>query len=557
MSDILIGTVKGPGETPHQFVFITSDNTHTKIGEFVYYQIHKRNIPVQIIGSITERKLVRHLPDGFLSNPEISPQSISSLIGCDLVKPELYEITVSVKGYFDENMNCFVNPRISPNPGQQVFLVSDQALIQTLSPKKVNSIGSAHIGYLLTRENNGVPIVLDVKEVVSTHLSILAGTGSGKSYTASVLIEELMRPYNRAAVLVIDPHSEYHTLQQIMANPQFKEGDYSPKVEIYPPDRIHVRTSSLELADIKALLPSLTEKMSHFLNRAYNQLIRDAKTDQLDSYLWSIRDLELELDKVLYDKGEASQADALTIEALRWRLHSKFSNSSIFTDREHIPLKELVKPGQCTVFQMSEIDVEEQRVIVTTILRRIYQARLDTVRGRITDPASERYLNYPVFVILEEGHRFAPQNAHVVTTPLLKTVLSEGRKFGVGVCIISQRPGKLDQDVLSQCMTQFILRIVNPIDQTSVASGVESASREIIDELPALTKGQAIIAGSGINTPVLCQIRKRFTTHGGETIDAPQLWQDYFSPVQQQIRRQDNSIPIIQDHTDTIDGMPV
>ena len=71
----------------------------------------------------------------------------------------------------------------------------------------------------------------------------------------------------------------------------------------------------------------------------------------------------------------------------------------------------------------------------------------------------------------------------------MKTILSEGRKFGVAVGLISQRPGKLDADVLSQCMTQFILRIVNPVDQARVAESVESVGRDLLQELPALSKG--------------------------------------------------------------------
>jgi hypothetical protein len=97
--------------------------------------------------------------------------------------------------------------------------------------------------------------------------------------------------------------------------------------------------------------------------------------------------------------------------------------------------------------------------------------------------------------------------------------------------MITQRPGKLDQDVLSQCMTQFIMRIVNPIDQQTIASSVEGAGRRLLDELPALTKGQVIVSGVAINTPVLCQVRKRITRHGGETIDAPAQWQSYFTPT--------------------------
>ena len=142
----------------------------------------------------------------------------------------------------------------------------------------------------------------------------------------------------------------------------------------------------------------------------------------------------------------------------------------------------------------------------------------------------------PIF--LEEAHRFAPAGASVVSTNILKQILSEGRKFGVGIGLITQRPGKLDQDVLSQCMTQIIMRIVNPIDQQTVAQSVEGAGRAMLAELPALTKGQAVISGVGINTPVMCRIRPRLTQHGGETFDAPSEWMKWHSSDEQEKREQ-------------------
>ena len=163
-----------------------------------------------------------------------------------------------------------------------------------------------------------------------------------------------------------------------------------------------------------------------------------------------------------------------------------------------------------------------------------------TVRGDAEH--GENFLNYPVFTLLEEAHRFAPAGTTVVSTNILKQILSEGRKFGVGIGLITQRPGKLDQDVLSQCMTQIIMRIVNPIDQDTVAKSVEGAGRQLLDELPALTKGQAIICGVGINTPVMCRIRPRLTRHGGETFDAPSEWANYFSSSEQDKRKQDESV---------------
>lgn len=174
-------------------------------------------------------------------------------------------------------------------------------------------------------------------------------------------------------------------------------------------------------------------------------------------------------------------------------------------------------------------------MIVGALLRRINKARVATVRGNAFEN-DEYFLPYPVFVLLEESHRYAPAGQQVVSTNILKTILSEGRKFGVGIGMITQRPGKLDQDVLSQCMTQFIMRIVNPIDQQTIASSVEGAGRRLLDELPALTKGQVIVSGVAVNTPVLCAVRSRITKHGGETIDAPAEWQQYFTGARTQQR---------------------
>jgi uncharacterized protein len=87
-------------------------------------------------------------------------------------------------------------------------------------------------------------------------------------------------------------------------------------------------------------------------------------------------------------------------------------------------------------------------------------------------------------------------------------------------------------------MTQIIMRIVNPIDQQTVAQSVEGAGRAMLAELPALTKGQAVISGVGINTPVMCRIRPRLTQHGGETFDAPTEWMRWHSSGEQSKREQ-------------------
>ncbi len=87
-----------------------------------------------IFGNITARKLVRNLPDAFLSDPETPPAIVSSLIGLDGDGCELYEITVETIGYFSRALGDFVNPRIPPQPGDPVFLASSETLSRRALP---------------------------------------------------------------------------------------------------------------------------------------------------------------------------------------------------------------------------------------------------------------------------------------------------------------------------------------------------------------------------------------------------------------------------------------
>lgn len=546
ISDELFGTVKGPGLLPQEFLFITSDNARARIGEFVYYEANIAEGTRRIIGTIKSRRLVRNLPDNFLADPTTPPAEIASMIGLDDPSPEIYEITVETIGYFSRTLKDFVNPRVPPFPGDRIYLASSETLAEMLSPRRSEESGSARIGSLLTRETDEVPVVLSVKDVVSTHLAILASTGSGKSYTAGVLIEELMRPYNRASVLIVDPHGEYHTMSSICGDASFRSADgYEPDVKIFSPEKIKVRFSTLTEADIKYLLPEGTsDKMLHFLRQAFRSLNDRLKAEGRRDHLYSYYDLRDEVQNQQYGKDEKDAGDGgnvSSIQGLLWRLDSRFDRpDGIFSATEHIELHELYRPGRCTILQLSDIEQNEQQVIVGTLLRRINKARVMTTRKEVD--RGDNFIDYPVFTLIEEAHRFAPAGASVVSTNILKQILAEGRKFGVGIGLITQRPGKLDQDVLSQCMTQIIMRIVNPIDQQTVAQSVEGAGRAMLAELPALTKGQAIISGVGINTPVMCRIRPRITAHGGETFDAPGEWLKWHSDEKRSRRETDEAV---------------
>ncbi len=549
----VIGTVKGPGENGNQYVFITSNNRYVKIGEYVFYEVQDDDRIVKILGKISDRRLIDHLPDRIFADTEISPEAIASLVGFTYANPEIYEVSVDVIGYFDKALG-FMNPRKTPDPGAKVRLADDGMLRQILNRRQPKEVGAAHIGSLLLREADAVPIALDVKELVSTHMAILAGTGSGKSYTAGVLIEELLLPHNRAAVLIFDPHGEYSTLGEMRGHPEFQAADgYMPKVNIMTPSEIKIRVSSLDYHDILTLLPEMSDRQQAILSKAYRLLQRHRRGD----YRWGIQDLiaavreaDVQVDE---DGNEKSGSSA---PALEWKLE-KLERSDYFHQMEHsVGPKALFAPGQVTVLQMNEISQEEQQVICAAVLRQANQARMNTHKELISQN-DENYLPYPVFILLEEAHRFAPAHEPSRCKAVIRTILSEGRKFGLGVGLITQRPGKLDADVLSQCMSQFLMRIVNPVDQESLKYGVEAAGRDLLKELPALTKGQIIVAGACVNTPVLCKVRKRLTKHGGETLDAPALWQSHFQAHRVQDRQIEEAPVAVPRRSQTVRGRSI
>ncbi len=493
-----IGLVKGPADSPLEFKFITPDKTKLKSGEFVYYVLDDKKVICRVI----KRYPLRLYPDIYLSKPTVSPERIVRALGINAKEFELFEVKASIMGYYDKRLG-FVNPRIPPKPGQPIYLAEAETIQEVLMKKKPGEIGSLHIGYLLNRDED-VPVVLDAALVTSEHMCILASTGSGKSYLAGVIAEELLKPYNSAALLILDPHGEYHTLKEIEGLEEFRQDGYCPRVRIFEKGEIKIRVCELDYDELITLLPRLTDKMEALLNEVYKDLV---------GRKWTSEDLIEKLEEIASERSDLRS----TAFGLIWRIRRYIQNMSVLDDYEHIELKELLRPGQASILQLTDMEEIEQQILACVLLKKILNARINYEKGREGEK-----LEYPVFIIIEEAHRFASKDSR--SYGVLKTILAEGRKFGIGVCLISQRPSKIDSDILSQCMTQVIMRIVNPADQENIKNSIESIGRDMIEELPGLTKGQALVAGVSINAPVLIRVRDRLTKHGGMSKDAPREW---------------------------------
>jgi hypothetical protein len=166
--------------------------------------------------------------------------------------------------------------------------------------------------------------------------------------------------------------------------------------------------------------------------------------------------------------------------------------------------EELLRPGKASVIDMTGILPELQSMIVSRLLSDIFEAR-------------KRRLISPGMVVIEEAHNYIPERGtgNAASTNIVRTIAAEGRKFGLGLMVISQRPARVDKNVISQCNTQIIMRVTNPNDLKALSKGLEGMTGELEEEIKRLPAGVAMLVSNEIERPITVNIRPRKSRHGG------------------------------------------
>jgi DNA helicase HerA-like ATPase len=190
------------------------------------------------------------------------------------------------------------------------------------------------------------------------------------------------------------------------------------------------------------------------------------------------------------------------------------TNRRLANDAQPLPQTrtDLVDYGRVSVVSLAGYTDEFRAMLYSLIAEELFEAR---VRGE---------LSLPVLMLLEEAHNFAPARAEtaaeVQAINITKQIAQEGRKFGVGLILISQRPSRLDETTLSQCNSYIIMRMVNPADQNYVRRVVETLGEDEAKLLPDLDVGEAILSGQLVNFPVLVKIKQPVSQGEREEKDA-------------------------------------
>src|SRR5262249_9844362 len=160
---------------------------------------------------------------------------------------------------------------------------------------------------------------------------------------------------------------------------------------------------------------------------------------------------------------------------------------------------QIVRPGQASIIYLGGYDHLTQSTMVALVLKHLFEKR-----ASLSDEIP------PLLCVIEEAHNFIPSagegQANTPSVEIIRKVITEGRKFGVGLLLISQRPSRLDETTLSQCNTYMIFRLVNPRDQAFVEKVMENLTRADSRLLPGFGPGQGIISGQGVRFPLLIQV---------------------------------------------------
>lgn len=401
---------------------------------------------------------------------------------------------VSIIGYRDER-GLLQTPKVPFKAGSPIMHAQDDLIKKVIGIKESEKTG-AYIGMLMGHD---IQIQLDINDMVQKHVSVLAKTGGGKSYITGVLIEELLK--HDVTVMVIDPHGEYNSLRDPGTDTEFNAPfgvtprgyasqivEFSPDVKINKDAKpLRFTMSNLEARDILGLTNVKNVRQALPALKKVLEMIRANKPT------FSLKDVIRTLE---------AQEDSNNAQLLQELLY--LDEIQIFAERG-TRLEELVQKGKMTILNLRGTSPDIAELIVNRVMTSLFEMRKINAIP-------------PMLVVVDEAVNYCPQQGSTASSKIMRTIAAEGRKFGLGMVIITQRAAKIDKNVLSQCGTQIILKITNPLDLKAVTSSVEGLTTGTTEEIQQLPLGIAIVCGAGLQVPLFLRVRPRETRHGGESI---------------------------------------
>jgi len=444
---------------------------------------------------------------------------------------------------------------IYPTIDDEVHLVTNEDLRLIHATHSPSAI---HIGSLASSES--LPAFIDIDKLLSRHAAILGSTGSGKSNAVTALLRAITNgTFPKAKIILIDPHSEYHTALKDYAkvfsiddksNPlkipfwglsynelalilfdKKQAADTAQDIAIQEKilehkltisDKLKCGAIEKEAITVDSPIPFNLKKIWYDLYLEENATVNTKQDISTTAYLTEAS-IELKGDwKILkapqfQAPGAGSAAPFIYktnklltsyLNKLQGKLKDNRLNflfnvddfDGVKLDIDDLLSKWLNHDKPITVLDLGGIPFEIMDLVVGLISRILFES---SFWGRFI-PGFGR--QRPILMVYEEAHSYLPRGGSNQTVTgyasrAVRRICKEGRKYGIGAVVISQRPSDLDETILSQCGTFIALRLSNSQDQGIVNAAMPDNLGSLSELLPSLRTGEAIIVGEAVKIP--------------------------------------------------------
>ena len=371
------------------------------------------------------------------------------------------------------------------------------------------------------QQDDSIHAEVRTDDLLSKHFAIIGSTGSGKSCTVALVLREILKTNPDAHVVLFDPHNEYsHSfghMAEVMRHDTLDLPlwlfDFEETVELLASEIEDQRREEKEvLAELVLKSKVMYDRVSKkgdvstqaSLDDIEAELSRSGSHISLDSPVpYRVRDL---LRLLQHYMGKLENSNRLApYQRLKRRIESYMNDpryAFVFRNQTApLPIEQIVgrifrlpvggKP--IGILDMSGIPSETINVVVSVISRLAFEIAMWSDR------------QVPILLVCEEAHRYIPADdklGFASTRKAISRIAKEGRKYGVSLAIISQRPSELEPSTLSQCSTIFSMRLSNELDQNFVRAAVPDGASELLSFLPSLGVAEAMVFGEAVNMPM-------------------------------------------------------
>ena len=419
---------------------------------------------------------------------------------------------------------------------------------------------------------------VDLDKLISRHCAIFGSTGSGKSNTVGVFLKAIAdKDFTSSRILVIDPHGEYNSvLKEKSCVYKIRADAAKEEKELYIPfwalpfnELLHIFSGNLSDQNKEYFRTKIEDAKKKSAIR--NNILLQQELITADTPIpFSINQLWFDLDdferQTYYERAKPETITAKCVvgnpktlisneyepasagggkpylnnaakgilgflDSIRLKLKDSTYSFLFNTGEYHPNLQGAVNKDldsllfdwlgdekPITILDLSGIPSEVMASISGTLLKIIYDALF--WGQNLKNGGREQ----PLLIVLEEAHNYLKAGENSVSSRAVQTIAKEGRKYGVGLALVTQRPSELDETVLSQCGTVIALRMNNAKDRGFIRAAIQDELQTMVDLLPSLRTGEGLISGEGVKIPSRVQFYKLSDAPKGSEPKVSEKW---------------------------------